>query len=170
MKILKNNGFVYSLGLAAIAAAALISNAQAAPDTASTTGNASATVITPITVAESVAMSYGTFAASPTIAGTLVLGTNGSVTATNVDYVSGAVPGEFNVTGTASATYAVSAISDITLTSGTDTMTISSVNTSGGTLTAGGIDTVLVGGTLNVGAGQAAGSYTGTYAVTVTYN
>jgi Mat/Ecp fimbriae major subunit len=69
----------------------------------------------------------------------------------------------------------------ITLTSGANTMTVNAltrrygadgtagVTTGAGAFTATGVATVLMAGTLAVGANQAAGTYAGTMAVTVDY-
>jgi len=61
----------------------------------------------------------------------------------------------------------------VTINSGANTMTVGmfTSNPSGaGTLSAGGNQTLSVGATLNVGAGQATGTYSGIFSVTVTYN
>ena len=56
----------------------------------------------------------------------------------------------------------------MTLSGAGDDMTATLTNDGGGALT-GGTDTFNVGGTLSVGANQAAGSYSGTYTVSVNY-
>ena len=89
---------VGAIGLAAV----LPSNAQAADATATAT----ATVATAIGIAKTVDLSFGTIGATA-IAGTVVLGTDGSRSCTNVDCLSGS-PGaaaSFDVTGQASSLY-----------------------------------------------------------------
>lgn len=76
----------------------------------------------------------------------------------------------FAVTGTNGETVSVASDPNVTLNSGSNSMTaniVSSVSTM--TLT-GGVGTFNVGGLLNVGANQADGAYTGTFNVTVNYN
>ena len=79
----------------------------------------------------------------------------------------------FAVTGLGTSTYAITLPSTITLTgtpSGTMTVgTFVSTPSGTGALTAG-AQTLLVGGTLNVAAAQAAGVYTNTTDMTVTVN
>ena len=76
------------------------------------------------------------------------------------------------MTGEGANTYSITLPSSATLTSGGDTMTIDTFNhDAGGTPTlSGGSDTFNVGATLNVGATQAGGTYSGTFSVTVNYN
>ena len=59
----------------------------------------------------------------------------------------------------------------MTLTSGGDTVTVDTFtdDTAGTGTLAGGSDSFNVGATLNLGANQPAGNYTGTYTVTVEY-
>ncbi len=77
--------------------------------------------------------------------------------------------GTFTVTGTGAATFAVTYPGSFNVVSGSDTMAVVVTGAATGTL-AGGTVSLPVGGTLTVGANQAAGSYTGTYTMTVEYN
>lgn len=154
---------------------AILSLSAQAAFAASDTGNASATVVGPLAIAESQALSFGNFAAGT--GGTVVIATDGSRTATgdvNLSSADAGQQGTFDVTGTSGYTYA------ITLPAGAATLDDGSGNTmsvdtwvsnpSGtGTLT-GGSETVNVGATITVGSGQTAGTYTGTYTVSVEYN
>ena len=143
----------------------------------SATATTTATIITPIAISKTVDMNFGNIAVSPTIAGTVVLTPAGTRTKTGgvtLPAVAGTVTAaSFNVTGLGTSTYAITLPSTITLNgTPTGTMTVNSfVSTPSGTgaLTAG-AQTVLVGGTLNVGAAQAAGVYTNTTDMTVTVN
>ena len=143
----------------------------------SATATTSATVITPIAISKTVDMNFGNIAVSPTIAGTVVLGTGGTRTKTGgvtLPAVGGTVTAAaFSVTGLGTSTYSITLPSTITLNgSPSGTMTVNSFvsNPSGtGALTAG-AQTVLVGGTLNVAAAQAAGVYSNTTDMTVTVN
>lgn len=139
---------------------------------ASATGTASATVIVPITVTAGTALNFGTFAAN-SAGGTVAITTASARSATGSVALSATTPGvagSFTVTGNASSTFAITNPGTFNVTSGANTM---AVNLTGlattGTLAAGSA-TILVPGTLTVGASQAAGSYTGTYTMAVEYN
>ena len=79
--------------------------------------------------------------------------------------------GTFSANGDANKTYAVTfGATSIQLTSGANNMTVDNFTTDGIAPTnAAGSDVFNVGATLNVGAGQAIGNYTGTYDVTVAF-
>ncbi len=161
---------VGAIGLAAV----LQSSAQAA----STTATATATVATAISIAKNVDMSFGTIGATA-IAGTVVLGTDGSRTCTNVDCLSGS-PGaaaDFTVTGQASQTYSITLPGAAVALTGPgpnmDATVFVSNPTPTGTLSGGGTETLLVGATLAVAiaATQTPGVYTSAaFTVTVNYN
>ena len=163
--ILKN-----AMKIALVSSAVLVASAQAATDTA----NATATVVTTLTITKTADLVYGNLAPGAS-GGTLVMSPAGvrSTTGTVVTYSSTFNAASFNVVGTTDATYSITLPStDVTLTSGGNTMTVNTFasNPSGtGTLT-GGSETLNVGATLNVSSGQAAGSYSGTFDVTVDYN
>ena len=78
----------------------------------------------------------------------------------------------FDVTGEPGQVYSITLPSSATLTSGANTMTVDTFTHDSGATPSlvAGSDTFNVGATLNVGAAQAAGSYSGTFAVTVNYN
>lgn len=144
----------------------------------SATATASATIITPIAISKTVDMNFGNIAVSGT-GGTVVLAPAGTRTSTGgvtLPVVAGTVAAaSFTVTGLSTYTFSISLPSSpITITSGSNTMTVGTFTSNPattGTLT-GGTATVNVGATLNVGASQAAGTYTsGTpFTVTVNYN
>lgn len=140
---------------------------------ASVTASASATVATPIAISETSSMNFGTVVASAT-AGTAVLSTAGAVTTTGGVTTLASTPSAaaFSVTGQSGQTFSVSLPTSATLSSGANNMTIDTFNHSLGTTPTltGGTATFSVGATLNVSANQAAGAYSGTYAVTVNYN
>jgi hypothetical protein len=143
----------------------------------SATATTSATIITPIAITKTVDMNFGNVAVSPTIAGTVVLAPAGTRTKTGgvtLPAVAGTVTAaSFNVTGLGTSTYAITLPGTITLAgvpSGTMTVgTFISTPSGTGALTAG-VQTLLVGATLNVAAAQAAGVYTNTTDLTVTVN
>jgi len=126
-------------------------------------------------------MNFGNVAVS-TAAGTVVLAPAGSRTKTGgvtLPATAGTVTAaSFTVTGTPNYTYAItlpSTATTITRGGGTETMTVdnwSSSPATTGTLSSGGSETLTVGGTLNVGGSQVAGTYvSGTsFNVIVNYN
>lgn len=139
---------------------------------ATATGTANATVIVPITITAGTALNFGTFAANST-GGTVAITTASARSSTGSVALSSTTPGvagSFTVTGNASSTFAITNPGTFNVTSGANSM---AVNLTGlattGTLTAGSA-TILVPGTLTVGASQAAGNYAGTYTMAVEYN
>ncbi len=137
---------------------------------------ATATIMTPITIAKTVDLNFGNLAVNAT-AGTLVLATdNGRSVTGGVTVMPGGTisAASFTVTGVPAATYSISLPASIVITDGTNNMTVNAFITSPtptGTLT-GGTSTLLVGATLNVLASQPAGIYTNPtdLIVTVNYN
>ena len=157
---------VGAIGLAAV----LPSNAQAA----STTATAAAVVATAIGIANTVDMDFGSITEAG--AGTVVLATDGSRTTTGGVSLLAGGPGaaaSFDVTGQANQTYSITLPGSVTLDSGGNTMTANtfvSLPTPTGTLNGAGTETLLIGATLIVGAGQATGSYLSLSAFTMTVN
>ncbi len=149
----------------------------------SASASSTATIITPIAITKSADLNFGTIAVSPTLGGTVALAassgiptrTKGGAGGVTLPAVAGTVTAAaFDVTGLASSTYSIGLPGTITLTgdiSGVMTLGnfISSPSPTG-TLSAGGAQTFYVGGTLNVGAAQAAGTYTNATGLTVTVN
>jgi hypothetical protein len=162
-----------------LAAAGVTTYASAA----SATANASASVITPISVTSSGTLAFGKFAAGVS-AGTVTINTAGARTVTGGVTASGGTPGaaSFTVTGEPSTTYTIdTSATTTTLTSGANTMALSLAGDftgagatvappPSGTLSPAGTQTLFVGGSLVVGANQVNGSYTGTVSVAVAYN
>ncbi|MDD4227509.1 MAG: DUF4402 domain-containing protein, partial [Mariniphaga sp.] len=112
--------------------------------------------------------------AAGTSAGTVVLGTNGGRTESNVilPSVTGTVSAaKFTVTGLPGSTYAITLPDEVTIISGANNMKITDFteDSATNTLTEEGTETFNVGATLNVGAGQPVGEYEGTFVVTVDY-
>ena len=154
------------VGLAALGT----SQAWAASDNA----NADAEIVAPIGISNTAGLNFGRVSPSG-VAGTVVLDTAGSRTPTNVSLLTGGTvsAATFAVTGSASETYTITLPASATITSGANNMTVDTfTHNAGGSpaLDGTGNDSFNVGATLNVGANQAAGSYTGTFSVTVDYN
>jgi hypothetical protein len=165
-----------------LATALVFASAAAFSQGASAVGSASATIVTPITITETVPMDFGNVAVSAATGGTVVLppigGTpartvTGGVTLPNI--VGTPLAGAFAVTGTGAYTYAITLpTAPVNITGGSTTMSVSnfvSFPLGTGALTAG-LQTIYVGATLNVAAAQLAGVYTATgiYTVHVDYN
>lgn len=134
----------------------------------------SASIIAPIGISATTPMSFGDIGPSE-FSGSLVLSNSGAALATNVTEVPGGIVSEgvFTVTGDGNAAYSVTLPSSATLSSGANTMTITGFNHDGGatpTIAGGGSRDLSIGATLNVGANQSGGAYTGTYQVIVNYN
>lgn len=149
--------------------------AQAAP--ASANANANAEVVNRITLTNTAPLNFGKIAAD-TAQGTVTVSTAGVRTSTSPSLlIAGTTPtaAAFSVGGTPALGYNISLTnSTITLTHTTDnTKTMSAALTlskTTGTLSAGGTDSLTVGGALTVGALQAPGTYQGQMTVTVVYN
>jgi hypothetical protein len=150
--------------------------AQTASATQSATANA--TIITPIAIAHVADLNFGNIVAGTGI-GTVIVDTEGDRTKTGDVILPTATPGtvnaaKFTVTGLQDATYAITLPGSIDISASEEgpTMEVNNFTSNpdgAGTLT-GGTQTLSVGATLKVGAGQAAGNYTGTFNVTVAYN
>lgn len=156
-----------------------------AQSSATTTGNATATVIRPITISNSVDLAFGNVVPSG-VAGTLTLTAASSTVATPAGGITqpATTPGTrtaalFTVGGEGGFTYAITLPSTAQTITGpaAATMTVTAFTSSpsatgvlSNAIGAAGTQSLYVGGTLNVGVGQAAGNYTGTFSVTVDYN
>ncbi|WP_310384048.1 DUF4402 domain-containing protein [Roseateles sp.] len=150
-----------------------------AQQSASASADASATIIQPIAITKTSNLVFGNYAVGAT-GGSVSLSTADAVTinsgtiaqpAANKGSPAAAV---FAVSGEGSFTYAITLPSDgtVSLTGAGAAMPVTGFVSSPaatGTLTAG-AQNVKVGATLNVGAAQAPGAYTGAFSVTVAYN
>lgn len=165
MKTKYSNKWLVPLVLGAATLAA--TNAQAVD------GTANADVILPLTLTEDATLEFGQLSSAASI-GTVVIDTADGRTQTGGVTLEGgtARSGAWSVAGEASTAYTITLPASTSLTGAGDPMTVNafSDSQSGSSTTDGsGDDTFKVGATLNVNASQAAGSYTGTYAVTVAY-
>ena len=143
---------------------------------AQATATATATIVTPISLAKTSDMNFGNLYSAA--AGTASMSTGGvrSVTGGVTAAPGGATTAAvFTVSGTANVTYAITLPGATTLTSGSNTMIVNgwvSTPTPTGTIGAGGTQTLSVGATLTVPATQPAGIYVtlAPFTVTVNYN
>ena len=166
---------------AAIAMIAFTTNAVA-QSTATDFAVTNATVIAPITITKTIDMSFGNLV-STVAGGDVNLPTSGARTG-DVDILLGSDNGtvtaaSFDITGEASYSYGITLPTslDVTDVASSTTMAVGTfvslpAATGSGTLSTGGTQTLLVGATITLGAGQAAGDYTNTtdMIVTVMYN
>ncbi|MDV6166923.1 DUF4402 domain-containing protein [Flavobacterium sp. DG1-102-2] len=153
----------------------LITSSVSAQATA--TANASATIVTPISIAKTADMNFGNIATDGNV-GTVVLTPGSARTFTGgvtLPAATGTVTAaSFTVTGSGAYTYAITLPASVTITSGSDSMIVdnfTSTPSGTGTLSSG-TQTINVGATLNLVASQAEGTYTSATAfpVTVNYN
>jgi hypothetical protein len=162
-------------------AVAALGTIGAAANSYAVTGTATgtATVITPIGITKTADLDFGSFSSiTDGAGGTVVIAPNGNRSATGdvaLSTVGSATvsAASFNVAGQADATYAITLPESATLTNGANTMSIDTFTSSpgtSGTLDNTGKQSLAVGGTLHVGATQAAGTYAGTFNVSVEYN
>lgn len=153
---------------------------------ASATGTANAKIIVPVTITPSTSvvnaaagvLNFGTIVPSAS-AGTVSVNVANNLTITRSN-TGGATPvtssvftgAGWTLGGDPNASINVTLPASATLTSGANNMTVNGFHhgPTSVTLNGSGAADLVVGGTLNVGANQAAGSYTGTFTVTVSYN
>lgn len=151
---------------AVMAAALMAGQAQAAN---SVSAGATVEIAAPIAITQDTALAFGNIgpsAASGTV--TIAVGGGKSVTGGVSDLGGSHAAGAFTVTGASGASYSVTIPASVSLTGPGTAMSASLTDDASGTLT-GGSETFNVGATLSVGANQTAGSYSGTYTVSVDY-
>ena len=143
------------------------------------TSSATAVIYSALTITNTQDLDFGVIIPSG-VAGTVAMDAAGAVTLTNVTAhpSSNPLPAVFHVVGEPGETYDIAITNPpITLTGpGANTMTISAIvsnpaeGLNAGLLDGTGVQDISVGGTLNVGINQAAGTYTNANAITVTIN
>lgn len=152
---------------------------------AQATATAGGTVVTPIAITTMAQLAFGNFAAAA--GGTITVSTSGTRSVSGVVGMSGGpatTAAKFDITGEPGSTYTIthSGSTVLTNTGGAgETMALAKFSdltgadaTSGeatsGTLSAGGTQSLYVGGTLTVAANQVPGVYAGNVVATVEYN
>jgi spore coat protein U-like protein len=151
---------------------------------AGATSRSSATVIAPIVITHVTDLNFGEFA--PGGGGNVTVATDGARTASGpILSFAGSTPAaaKFDVTGNNSATYGITWSGAATLTDSVSSEAmamskISDLNAAGvttgevtsGELSAGGAQSIYLGGELSVTSGQSSGTYIGDVTVTVEYN
>ena len=145
----------------------------------SASATAAANIITPIQISKAADLYFGNIVAG-TNPGTVTVSHDGIRTKSGGVTLPTATPGtitaaKFNISGLPSATYSITLPTSTTITKngGTEQMTIDNFTSDPhetGTITTDGTQILAVGATLNVGANQSAGTYEGSFSVTVAYN
>jgi hypothetical protein len=171
--MIRNNKLLIAAGAAALSASIYSATSFAGTVTADATAN----VLEPlgITVGTNI-MDFGDVAADPVVATTVVLDPAGTTSSNDGASVSGApTAGDFDVTGEANAFYDITLPANDTViltgTGGPD-MFVQDFTADLGTtgqLDGTGAGSFTVGATLELGINQGAGTYDGTYDVTVNY-
>ena len=160
-------------GVILMTIASLNVNAQATSATDDAT--ATARIITPITLTNTQGLAFGNIASSSSI-GTVTItpagvrSHTGGVTPSAIGTYNNAI---YTATGEPNATYSITLPASVTISSGSNNMTVNNFTsdpTPTGLLSGAGSQTINVGATLNIGASQATGNYSGTYDVTIAYN
>lgn len=167
--------------LAPLMAIALPTAAIGAPGgSASTSGSAQAEVVAPSQIQRLEDLRFGAIL-QPATSGTLIISPDGTETFAGgvvgstgvVQPPAGRGPGSFKIDGQGLRHFQVKISKSIAITSGAATMLVNNFQTNvpNGNNVFGTTGTfeLHVGGTLNVGANQQTGSYSGTFDVTVTY-
>jgi len=144
-----------------------------AQDHATATANAAATIVTPISITKTVDLNFGAIVPSDA-AGTVTVGTDNSISGTGgvtlIPQLGAHSAASFTVNGAIGALFYVTLPGDVTISSATESMTVSDFTSSAtGALDASGAEDFNVGATLAVAASQSPGTYEGTFDVTVTY-
>lgn len=161
-----NKSKIALMGMVAVAAMAS-TGAHAATQTAT----AEVDIIAAVQLAQNDGLDFGVVASSAT-AGTVALPTtsNTRTCSAGVTCVGTALRGRFTVSNAASGyTVGISVPASTTLTSGANTMALALTPSMTSFASTGAAQVFFVGGTLSVGANQAAGTYTGTYNVSADY-
>ena len=166
----KNILFLATLSLILFAVPASLHAQATATGTASVVVEERAITLTAVTP-----LNFGTVLAFGR-AGSVTVSYTGTTSASSAHSSAPGTPGTFTATGVPNAPYALTlpANGAVTVSNGTESMTLRSFTRTGSTsqlyFDAAGDASFSVGATLDVGARQPQGTYTGTYDVTIDYN
>ena len=155
------------------AALSAVSFASAASAATSATANASAEVLTTLTLTANSSLNFGQIA--PNTGGSVTVNADSTASSSGTLISTGTrAPAGFTVTGTPNASVVLTLPTSATLTrsGGTETMSISGFNANpAGAFQLGstGSSNFSIGGTLTVASGQVAGVYNGAFSVSVEY-
>jgi hypothetical protein len=139
---------------------------------AAATGHVSVNIISAVAIVETSPMDFGTVGVTKT-GGRIVLSPSGTIAGpASYSFAGPSKPGIFTVTGTPNAAVAISFSSGDIVTGPGPAMLIGSFTHNAGrapTFSGAGSLDLAVGATVTIGAGQPAGSYSGSYTVVVNY-
>ncbi len=155
----------------ALLGAAVAALASTGANAATQTATAEVDIIAAVQLAQNDGLDFGVVASSA-VAGTVALPATSNTRACSagVTCVGTALRGRFTVSGATSGyVVAISVPASTTLSSGGNNMTLSLTPSITSFTSTGAAEVFYVGGSLAVGANQAAGTYTGTYAVSADY-
>ncbi len=134
-----------------------------------------AQITTNIAVSTATGMVFGDMTSGP-LGGAVVMNTDGLRVATgSVELNSSSVssPATFTISGTPNSTYTVALPTSVTLSDGgANRMIVTNLLSdpdASGQLSSSGVQSVTIGGTLNIGANQGFGNYSGSMAVVINY-
>lgn len=154
--------------LAALSGALVAAGFGGAAQAATASASATAQILQPVSVVKNTDLNFAQIIPA-TSASTVAVSTGGVRTCGAALVCSGSVTvANFTATGQSGQTATVSVPGSVSLTSGSDTMSTTLVP-SATSLSLAPTGSFTVGGTLSVGANQAAGTYTGSFSVTVEY-
>lgn len=147
---------------ASVCAAALLGGTYSATSVAATAaGSATAVVIAPLTIAESLGttMDFGNVTDGG-VGGSVTIDPTGAITVVGATQAGATSPASFDITGQPATVYTITYGPGV-LSDGLNTMAITpNSDNSLGAIPGGGTETFNVGATLTVGLGQIAGTYT----------
>ena len=159
--------------LAAFAAAIAVPAAAAPGDSASTSGTATAEIVSPIAITHDAAtLNFGTIVPGSAAGVVTVDASTGIATGdAEATVITGATSSadSFTVTGDAGRGFDITTTGGSVVSGGNSMTFTTSPSAPTGTLT-GGTANFTVGGALSVGGAQAGGTYNGTYTASVAYN
>ncbi|MFB3150089.1 MAG: DUF4402 domain-containing protein [Alphaproteobacteria bacterium] len=144
-------------------------------DGISGTVDVTATILAPISISAGGDMDFGTMVPTGIPGGTVTVTPAGAISSVDVDLFGGfPAAAAFDVTGASGQAYSITLPLNgtVALTGPGAPMAVDAFTDDAGAnpILVGGSDTFNVGATLNVGATQASGTYSGTFSVTVNYN
>lgn len=153
----------------ALAAATALFGFQSAANAATGSATASATILSPITVTKTSDLDFGKIVAGASASTVTLTGAGSFTCGTSLTCTGTHNAAAFDVAGTSGETVTVASDTSVTLTSGSYSMTASLAPTATSLTLVSGAASFNVGGVLSVAGNQAAGSYAGTFNVTVNY-
>jgi Mat/Ecp fimbriae major subunit len=157
------------LKFSAVSAVVALGFGASAANAATANANASAVILTPVTVTKTADLDFGTIAIGSGGGNVAVAASDNRSCDTGLVCSGTTTSAKFSVSGVTGQVVGVSVPASMSLTSGANTMTATLSGTPASLTLAAGANAVAVGGSLAVAGNQAAGSYSGSFTVTVNY-